>query len=141
MFAGVRLMFRRFEHPNSMSNIKVHDLTFLLFFGLVCAGAVAQESSPSQKIDFAGVNTRGDLGMGFSHEKPTHHFHLLADGGAIEIQSNEPADSATQDAIRRHLAMIASRFSQGDFSIPMFISCYHAAGCGDDAAKEKQNNI
>jgi len=59
--------------------------------------------------------------MGFSHEKTTHHFHLLADGGAIEIQSNEPTDSATKDAIRSHLAMIAVKFSRGDFAIPMFI--------------------
>jgi hypothetical protein len=59
--------------------------------------------------------------MGFSHEKTTHHFHLLADGGAIEIQSNEPTDSASRKAIRQHLAMIAVKFSQGDFAIPMFI--------------------
>jgi len=45
----------------------------------------------------------------------------MADGGAIEIQSNEPTDAATQEAIRQHLAMIAVRFSQGDFAIPMFI--------------------
>jgi hypothetical protein len=59
--------------------------------------------------------------MGFSHEKTTHHFHLLADGGAIEIQSNEPTDAATQEAIRQHLAMIAVKFAQGDFDVPMFI--------------------
>jgi hypothetical protein len=68
-----------------------------------------------------GVNARGDQAMGFSHEKTTHHFHLLADGGAIEIQSNEPTDDATCEAIRQHLAMIAVRFAQGDFAIPMFI--------------------
>jgi hypothetical protein len=45
----------------------------------------------------------------------------LADGGAIEIQSNEPTDAATQKAIRLHLAMIAMKFSEGDFAIPMFI--------------------
>ena len=59
--------------------------------------------------------------MGFSHERTTHHFHLLADGGALEIQSNEPTDAATQEAIRQHLVMIAVKFSQGDFAIPMFI--------------------
>ena len=59
--------------------------------------------------------------MGFSHEKTTHHFHLLIDGGAIEIQSNDPADAASQEAIRQHLAMIAVKFSEGDFAIPMFI--------------------
>jgi hypothetical protein len=30
------------------------------------ASAVAEESSPTQKTDFAGANTRGDQGMGFS---------------------------------------------------------------------------
>jgi hypothetical protein len=59
------------------------------------------------------VNARGDQGMGFSHEKTTHHFHLLTDGGAIEIQSNEPADAATKEAIRQHLAVIAVKFSLG----------------------------
>jgi hypothetical protein len=73
---------------------------------------IAQQSSPGNEDDFAGVNARGDQGMGFSHEKTTHHFHLLADGGAIEIQSNEPTDAATQEAIRQHLAMIAVKFSQ-----------------------------
>jgi hypothetical protein len=83
--------------------------------------AIAQQSSPGNLRDFAGVNARGDQGMGFGHEKTTHHFHLLVDGGAIEIHSNEPTDAATQEAIRQHLAMIAVKFSQGDFAIPMFI--------------------
>ena len=30
-------------------------------------------------------------------------------------------DAASQEAIRQHLAMIAEKFSQGDFAIPMFI--------------------
>src|SRR5260370_18033644 len=59
--------------------------------------------------------------MGFSHEKTTHHFHLLADGGAIEIEANGPTDASSQEAIRQHLAMIAVKFSEGDFAIPMFI--------------------
>ena len=69
----------------------------------------AQQSSPGKESNFAGVNARGDQGMGFSHEKTTHHFHLLADGGAIEIQSNEPTGAASQEAIRQHLAMIRDR--------------------------------
>jgi hypothetical protein len=48
--------------------------------------ANAQETSEDQISHFAGVNARGDQGMGFNHEKTTHHFHLLPDGGAIEIQ-------------------------------------------------------
>ena len=101
--------------------MKVFNLFFLLIFGPMCLSATAQQSSPGNGNGFAGVNARGDQGMGFSREKTTHHFHLLADGGAIEIQSNEPTDAASQEAIRQHLAMIAVKFSQGDFAIPMFI--------------------
>jgi hypothetical protein len=96
-----------------------------------CLNAIAQQPSPGKKDDFGGVNARGDQGMGFSHEKTTHHFHLLADGGAIEIQSNEPTDGASQEAIRQHLAMIAVMFSKGDFAIPMFIHATVPPGVED----------
>jgi hypothetical protein len=100
---------------------------------------IAQQASPTSEDHFAGVNARGDQGMGFSHEKTTHHFRLLPDGGAIEIQSNEPTDAASRDAIRQHLAMIAVRFSQGDFAIPMFI---HAkAPPGVETMKQLKSNI
>lgn len=64
---------------------------------------------------------RGDQAMGFSHEKTTHHFLLSADGGSIEIQANDPKDSASQDQIREHLGHIVKMFAAGDFEIPMFI--------------------
>jgi len=110
--------------------MKVFSLFFLLLFGPAYLSAIAQQSSPGNKDNFAGVNTRGDQGMGFSHEKTTHHFRLLADGGAIEIQSNESTDAASQEAIRQHLAMIAVKFSQGDFAIPMFIHATVPPGLG-----------
>ena len=96
-------------------------LFFLYVFGASCLSTIAQQASPDPEDHFAGVNARGDQGMGFSHEKTTHHFHLLADGGAIEIESNGPTDAVSQEAIRQHLTMIAAKFSQGDFAIPMFI--------------------
>jgi hypothetical protein len=55
-------------------------MAILVVFGPVLAG-IAQQSSPGQEADFVGVNARGDQGMGFGHEKTTHRFHLLADGG------------------------------------------------------------
>jgi hypothetical protein len=48
---------------------------------------MTQDASPGKEDHFVGVNARGDQGMGFSHEKTIHHFHLLADGGSIEIAS------------------------------------------------------
>ena len=69
----------------------------------------------------AGVNSRGDHAMGFSHEKTTHHFRLLKDGGAIEVSSNDPKDTESRDQIRMHLKHIATSFSSGNFEMPMFI--------------------
>lgn len=69
----------------------------------------------------AGVNSRGDHTMGFSHEKTTHHFRLLKDGGAIEVSSNDPKDTDSRGQIRAHLKHIAASFSSGNFDMPMFI--------------------
>jgi hypothetical protein len=94
---------------------------FLYVFGASCLSTIAQQASHDPEDHFAGVNTRGDQGMGFSHEKTTHHFHLFTDGGSIEIASNDAADADSQEAIRQHLTMIAEKFSKGDFAISMFI--------------------
>ena len=72
-----------------------------------------------QRVD--GVNERGDHAMGFSHEKTTHHFHLTADGGTIEVTANDPNDAASREQIRTHLSHIAKLFKEGDFSTPMLI--------------------
>jgi hypothetical protein len=69
----------------------------------------------------AEVDQRGDEGMGFSHAMTGHHFHLLPDGGSIEVESDSPEDNASKEAIRRHMQKIAGMFAQGDFSLPMFI--------------------
>ena len=112
---------------------------FALALCLSCSSTKGQAANPSPPDHFSGVNARGDQGMGFSHEKTTHHFHLLIDGGAIEIQSNDPADAASQEAIRQHLAMIAVKFSAGDFAIPMFI---HATALpGVETMKRLQSKI
>jgi hypothetical protein len=69
----------------------------------------------------ADVDTRGDKAMGFSHEKSTHHFRLLSNGGIIEVNTNDDTDPATLDEIRVHLSHVAQMFSEGDFRLPMFI--------------------
>ena len=69
----------------------------------------------------AVVESRGDQAMGFPHVKTTHHFRLMADGGAIEVTVNDPSDKANTQAIRAHLSHITIMFSHGDFSTPMFI--------------------
>jgi hypothetical protein len=67
------------------------------------------------------INHRGDHAMGFSNTKTTHHFRLRPEGGVIEVTANEIDDTASRDQIRRHLKHIAKKFSEGDFSAPMFI--------------------
>jgi hypothetical protein len=69
----------------------------------------------------AGVDSRGDHAMGFSHEKSAHHFWLFPDGGAIEVASNQLDDNATRDEIRTHLSHIAEMFTAENFEVPMFI--------------------
>lgn len=69
----------------------------------------------------AGAEKNGDEAMGFPHATTTHHFRLLPDGGAIEVTVNDPKDAAGMQAIRSHLNRIVTMFSNGDFSIPMFV--------------------
>jgi len=81
-----------------------------------------QDSVPqSHDQHNADVNRRGDQGMGFDHEKTTHHFQLMPDGGAIQVEANHPKDTASIDQIREHLNHIAQMFAAGDFTAPMMI--------------------
>jgi hypothetical protein len=79
------------------------------------------KQAPHHAGHFEGVSGRGDKAMGFDHLKTSHHFRLHRDGGAIEVEANEQADTASRDQIRGHLASIARSFASGDFSTPMFI--------------------
>jgi hypothetical protein len=67
------------------------------------------------------MNERGGKGMGFSQLATTHHFFLKADGGAIQVEANDPSDTASRDEVRMHLEHIARAFQNGDFDIPMFV--------------------
>ena len=67
------------------------------------------------------MNERGEKGMGFSQTATTHHFLLKPDGGAIQVEANDSADSGNRDNVRMHLTHIARAFANGDFDIPMFV--------------------
>jgi hypothetical protein len=82
--------------------------------------AQASQESINQH-DHDAMNQRGNTGMGFDQQKTTHHFRLLPDGGAIEVQANDTADTASRDQIRTHLGHIAQMFTDGNFSTPMFV--------------------
>lgn len=75
----------------------------------------------------AGVDGRHDT-MGMSHQTTNHSFRLFADGGAIELRANDPADQAAVTAIRTHIQEIADQFSKKDFSTPGFVHGYAPDG-------------
>lgn len=107
--------------------MKTISLLAAFWLGLVIS-AVAQppKASPTPLADAdpkrAGeVDQRGDEGMGFHHDMTAHHFRLLPDGGAIEVEAKDPGDAASREAIQSHLRMIAGLFAKGDFALPMFI--------------------
>ncbi len=92
----------------------------LFFWGLQLA-AQDRQSCPMHKEHQTEVERHGDEAMGFPHDSTTHHFHILPDGGAIEVTVNDNKDAENVKAIRTHLTHIVTMFSNGDFSIPMFV--------------------
>jgi len=117
----------------SMKTIAVVVLAIALSSGLARGQVAAQHDHA------ADVDRRGDKAMGFSHEKSTHHFLLLADGGTIDVSANDKDDTATRDQIRQHLTHIATMFTAGDFNVPMLI--HDVVPPGVPTMKTKQKAI
>jgi hypothetical protein len=120
-------------------------IAFLLFGGLQLAGQDMQ-SCPMHKEHMkeaaqhqADVEKHGDEAMGFPHDKTTHHFRLYSDGGAIEVTVTDTKDSQNMQAIRSHLTRIVTMFSNGEFSIPMFV--HDEVPPGVPVTKEKRAEI
>ena len=99
------------------------------------AGCPLMNASHADEVD-----KNGDMAMGFSHEKTTHHFRLLPNGAAIEVDVNEAADDQSRKAIRKHLAQIAPMFATGNFTIPVQVHGQKPAGAAAmEQLKEKIN--
>jgi len=90
--------------------------------GLVCVAlsgiGLAQHDSSTHGQHMAELKKHGAEAMGFDQDKTTHHFRLYKDGGAIEVQANNPADVVSIGQIRDHLKQQAKKFAAGDFSAP-----------------------
>lgn len=82
---------------------------------LGCAGG-ANHDEPGGAHAGPG-NIQGHV-MGFDLAATSHHFHLYADGGAIEVAVNDPASAEDLGEVRTHLAMLPDAFASGDFSMP-----------------------
>ena|SRR5258708_780587 len=118
----------------------------LLILALFCGLQLAAQDTkscpmhPQTKSEHkADVEKLGDIAMGFPHDQTTHHFRLLTDGGAIEVTVNDAKDVENLGMIRMHLKHIVSMFSNGDFSIPMFV--HSQAPPGVTEMKDKQADI
>lgn len=59
------------------------------------------------------------LAMGFDQEKTTHHFRLAPDGGRIQVEVKDPADSDEKARVVAHLRLIGAQFAEGDFTAPL----------------------
>src|SRR5215510_14041 len=108
--------------------MKINIVALAVAFAVLAAFAEAQQQQknsmagcPMHEQHMAEMNQRGDRAMGFDHTKTTHHFHLLADGGAIEVTANDQKDTISRDQIRQHLAQIPKMFAAGDFAKPLAV--------------------
>jgi len=120
-------------------------IAFILFSGLQSA-AQDMQSCPMHKEHMkeasqhqADVEKHGDEAMGFPHDKTTHRVRLYSDGGAIEVTVDDTKDSETMQVIRTHLTNIVTMFSNGGFSIPMFV--HDQVPPGIPVMKEKRAEI
>lgn len=87
----------------------------------LCACAAAQELPTVGQSQQDSVGQRSDRVMGFSHDKTTHHFHLLKDGGEIVVTADDPKDKKSIEQIQMHMSHLVGMFSNGNFKAPMMI--------------------
>ncbi len=103
----------------------------VMMCSLVCVGNASAQQPDSHKPAtesmcqmhdaHSQMNERGEKGMGFSQTATTHQFLLKPDGGVIQVEAKDAADTASRDEIRIHLGHIARAFQSGDFDVPMFV--------------------
>jgi hypothetical protein len=98
-----------------------------------------QKAHVHHESGVSAMNERGVEGMGFSQTATTHHFYLKVDGGAIQVEANDPTDAGTRDNIRMHLSHIAKAFASGDFAIPMLV--HDTVPPGVPVMKERSGKI
>jgi hypothetical protein len=85
---------------------------------VLSSAGLAQHDASVHDQHMADVKKHGAEAMGFDQDKTTHRFRLSKDGGAVEVQAKDPADTASIAQIRDHLKQQAKKFAAGDFSAP-----------------------
>ena len=87
----------------------------------MAANKASWSGDSHQVASGATLESRRNAAMGFGRAKTTHHFLLKPDGGTIQVQANDPQDTASLGQIRGHFHHIAAAFAAGDFQIPMMV--------------------
>jgi hypothetical protein len=90
--------------------------TALLILAVCAAPWAAAEPAAGTRLD--AVAERGRKVMPFSLEETTHVFAKTERGGVQQVVAKDPANTRQIGLIRGHLAGLAGKFGQGDFSGP-----------------------
>ncbi|HEY2846735.1 MAG TPA: hypothetical protein VGI80_02895 [Pyrinomonadaceae bacterium] len=96
------------------------SIYLFLFIAVLAVAAQAQDDHTKMDHDKM-VQENGEKAMGFSQTATTHHFLVMKDGGAIQVETNDPKDNDNRDKIRMHLQMIAKEFQNGIFTTPFAV--------------------
>ena len=106
---------------------------FALVLAAALLAALLAAVADAHGADSTHVRSSGahDKPAGLTHSKTTHHYHLLPDGGAIEVTARDAADTLSRNAIRAHLSRVAQMLSAGDFSESMLTRDPTAPGTAD----------
>ena len=114
---------KRAEAPaDARHDAKTHDAKTHADCPLMNDGkAGAKGEGGGHGSHLAEVNARGERAMGFSQTETEHHFIITRDGGLIQVETKDPADTANRERVRQHLAHVAERFAAGDFNTPMLV--------------------
>jgi hypothetical protein len=93
----------------------------------------------------AVVESHADQAMGFPHNKTTHHFRMVSDGGAIEVTVDDSGDKANSTAIRSHLSHIAmqERLSRAasKADCPCTLHCGGSKGDGSGCQGQRSDDL
>jgi hypothetical protein len=123
-------------------SLLVFTILAMVLGSLLVVGAQQPQSTDPQKSKhdaMESMNERGDKVMGFDHKLTTHHFLLKPNGGVIQIEANDRANTASRDQIRGHMRHIAKMFGEGNFSAPMLIHEQNPPGA--EVMKELKGRI
>ena len=120
--APVRAQKRAEAPADARHDAKTHDAKTHADCPLMNDGqAGAKGEGGGHASHLAGVNARGERAMGFSQTETEHHFIITRDGGLIQVETKDPADTANRERVRQHLAHVAEMFAAGDFNTPMLV--------------------